>query len=171
MEIADQMQDEFQGDQPFFGIGAGVGEFGRELLDLIGRCTRVAKAVSISFSVTAFTGWSCIPFTRAAACMSAMKRSAPGPVTFGSSRAITLACSTSSDNNSIRYTPLPSGPPVVALVGRQIGNGRNPPDSAVRPGCPERPVCAFAVGTSVAGRPPHRSGRAGFPHPAPTLGV
>jgi outer membrane receptor protein involved in Fe transport len=30
---------------------------------------------------------------------------------------------------------------------------------------------AFAVGTSVAGRPPHRSGRAGFPHPAPTSGV
>ncbi len=30
---------------------------------------------------------------------------------------------------------------------------------------------AFAVGTSVTGRPPHRSGRAGFPHPAPTSGV
>ena len=30
---------------------------------------------------------------------------------------------------------------------------------------------AFAVGTSVAGRPPHRSGRADFPHPAPTSGV
>ena len=30
---------------------------------------------------------------------------------------------------------------------------------------------AFAVGTSVAGRPPHRSGRAGFPHPAPTSGA
>ena len=29
----------------------------------------------------------------------------------------------------------------------------------------------FAVGTTVAGRPPHRSGRAGFPHPAPTSGV
>jgi hypothetical protein len=34
------------------------------------------------------------------------------------------------------------------------------------------PVAApgFAVGTSVSGRPPHRSGRAGFPHPAPTSG-
>ena len=30
---------------------------------------------------------------------------------------------------------------------------------------------AFAVGTSVTGRPPHRSGRAGFPHPALTSGV
>jgi hypothetical protein len=30
---------------------------------------------------------------------------------------------------------------------------------------------AFAVGTSVAGRPPHRSGRADFPHPALTSGV
>jgi hypothetical protein len=30
---------------------------------------------------------------------------------------------------------------------------------------------AFAVGTSVTGCPPHRSGRAGFPHPAPTSGV
>ena len=29
----------------------------------------------------------------------------------------------------------------------------------------------FAVGTLIAERPPHRSGRAGFPHPAPTLGV
>jgi hypothetical protein len=29
----------------------------------------------------------------------------------------------------------------------------------------------FAVGTSVTARPPHRSGRAGFPHPAPTSGV
>src|SRR6266705_3477544 len=27
-----------------------------------------------------------------------------------------------------------------------------------------------AVGTPVARRPPHRSGRAGLPHPAPTLG-
>jgi len=30
---------------------------------------------------------------------------------------------------------------------------------------------ACAVRTSVAGRPPHRSRRAGFPHPAPTSGV
>src|ERR1700730_3707498 len=30
---------------------------------------------------------------------------------------------------------------------------------------------AFAVGTLIAERPPHRSGRAGFPHPAPTSGV
>jgi hypothetical protein len=29
------MQDEFQRDEPFFGIGPGVGEFGGELLDLI----------------------------------------------------------------------------------------------------------------------------------------
>jgi hypothetical protein len=29
----------------------------------------------------------------------------------------------------------------------------------------------FAVGTSIAGRPPHRSGRARFEHPAPTSGV
>jgi hypothetical protein len=27
----------------------------------------------------------------------------------------------------------------------------------------------FAVGTSIAGRPPHRSGRARFEHPAPTV--
>jgi hypothetical protein len=30
---------------------------------------------------------------------------------------------------------------------------------------------AFAVGTAVAGRPPHRSERARFGHSAPTLGV
>ena len=30
---------------------------------------------------------------------------------------------------------------------------------------------AFAVGTLIAERPPHRSVRAGFPHTAPTLGV
>jgi len=30
---------------------------------------------------------------------------------------------------------------------------------------------AIAVGTLVTERPPHRSGRAGFPHPAPTVGV
>jgi hypothetical protein len=35
MEVADEMEDEFQGDQPFFWIGAGVGKFGRKLLDLI----------------------------------------------------------------------------------------------------------------------------------------
>jgi hypothetical protein len=35
MEIAHQMQHEFQRDQPLFGIGAGVGEFGGELADLI----------------------------------------------------------------------------------------------------------------------------------------
>jgi len=35
MEIADQMDDEFQRDEPFLGIGAGVGKFGGELLDLI----------------------------------------------------------------------------------------------------------------------------------------
>jgi hypothetical protein len=35
MEVAEQMQDGFQHDDPFLGIGAGVGEFGHELLDLI----------------------------------------------------------------------------------------------------------------------------------------
>jgi len=35
MEIADQIQDEFQCDESFFGIGAGGGEFGGELADLI----------------------------------------------------------------------------------------------------------------------------------------
>jgi hypothetical protein len=30
---------------------------------------------------------------------------------------------------------------------------------------------AFAVGTAVAGRPPHRSERAPFGHSAPTSGV
>jgi hypothetical protein len=34
-----------------------------------------------------------------------------------------------------------------------------------------RPRGSFAVGTSIAGRPPHRSGRARFEHPAPTSGV
>ena len=29
----------------------------------------------------------------------------------------------------------------------------------------------FAVGTAIAGRPPHRSGLAQLRHPAPTLGV
>jgi hypothetical protein len=29
----------------------------------------------------------------------------------------------------------------------------------------------FAVGTAIAGRPPHRSGRAQLRHPAPTLGA
>jgi hypothetical protein len=32
---------------------------------------------------------------------------------------------------------------------------------------PER----IAVGTPITERPPHRSGRAGLPHPAPTSGV
>jgi hypothetical protein len=31
------------------------------------------------------------------------------------------------------------------------------------------PPPVFAVGTAVAGRPPHRSTRAAFPHVAPTL--
>ncbi len=35
VEVADQMQHEFQGDQPFFGIGAGVREFAGKLLDLV----------------------------------------------------------------------------------------------------------------------------------------
>jgi hypothetical protein len=30
---------------------------------------------------------------------------------------------------------------------------------------------AFAVGTLISERPPHRTGRAQFGHPAPTLGV
>ncbi len=30
---------------------------------------------------------------------------------------------------------------------------------------------AIAVGAPIAERPPHRTGRAGFPHPVPTLGV
>jgi hypothetical protein len=29
----------------------------------------------------------------------------------------------------------------------------------------------IAVGTHIAMRPPHRTGRAAFPHPAPTSGV
>jgi hypothetical protein len=35
MEVAGQMQDEFQRDEPFFRIGVRVGEFGGELLDFI----------------------------------------------------------------------------------------------------------------------------------------
>jgi hypothetical protein len=35
MEVADQMEDEFQRDQPFFRISVGVGKLGHELLDLI----------------------------------------------------------------------------------------------------------------------------------------
>jgi hypothetical protein len=34
-----------------------------------------------------------------------------------------------------------------------------------------RALKAFAVGTAVTGRPPHRTARAEFPHAAPTLGV
>src|SRR5271169_5409803 len=34
-----------------------------------------------------------------------------------------------------------------------------------------RPAQAIAVGTAIAGRPPHRSGLARLRHPAPTLGV
>src|SRR5271165_5919270 len=34
-----------------------------------------------------------------------------------------------------------------------------------------RPLLRIAVGTPIAGRPPHRSGRARFRHPAPTSGV
>jgi len=30
---------------------------------------------------------------------------------------------------------------------------------------------AIAVGMPVTGHPPHRTGRAAFPHPAPTLDV
>ena len=34
-----------------------------------------------------------------------------------------------------------------------------------------RPARAIAVGTAIAGRPPHRSGLAQLRHPAPTSGV
>lgn len=41
-----------------------------------------------------------------------------------------------------------------------------------KPGGGERPLgVAFAVGTLISERPPHRTGRAQFGHPAPTLGV
>jgi hypothetical protein len=40
MEIADKMQDEFQRDEPFVGIGAGVGKLGGELLDLVDDASR-----------------------------------------------------------------------------------------------------------------------------------
>jgi hypothetical protein len=43
------------------------------------------------------------------------------------------------------------------------------PLAGLVPNAPVRPK--FAVGTSIAGRPPHRSGRARFEHPAPTSGV
>jgi hypothetical protein len=35
MEVADQMQDEFQRGQPFLRVGLRIGEFGGELADLI----------------------------------------------------------------------------------------------------------------------------------------
>jgi hypothetical protein len=35
MEVTDQMKDEFQGDQSFLGIGAGVRKLAGEFLDLI----------------------------------------------------------------------------------------------------------------------------------------
>ena len=35
MQVADQMEDEFQRDEPFFGISFRIGKFGCELLDLI----------------------------------------------------------------------------------------------------------------------------------------
>jgi hypothetical protein len=34
-----------------------------------------------------------------------------------------------------------------------------------------RSMVEIAVGTTVSGRPPHRSGRAQFRHPAPAVGV
>ena len=53
------------------------------------------------------------------------------------------------------------------------------PLSIVRAGCRrilvddshDTLVWGFALGTPIAGRPPHRSGRARFEHPAPTSGV
>ena len=48
------------------------------------------------------------------------------------------------------------------------------PDRVVGSTCAlsfSRPAQAFAVGTAIAGRPPHRSGLARLRHPAPTLGA
>ena len=44
------------------------------------------------------------------------------------------------------------------------------PLSAIRDSCAEA-LAAFAVGTRVTPRPPHRSVRAAFPHTAPTSGI
>ena len=35
VKVAYQMQDEFERDQPFLGIGFGVGKLGQELLNLV----------------------------------------------------------------------------------------------------------------------------------------
>ena len=48
------------------------------------------------------------------------------------------------------------------------------PDNVVGSACTSsfsRPAQRIAVGTPIAGRPPHRSGQARFRHPAPTSGV
>ena len=57
------------------------------------------KAASISSSVPAFRIGSCTPFVRAASCMSPLRPAALGSSGF-TSRAITLACGTSSVSSS-----------------------------------------------------------------------
>ena len=55
--------------------------------------------------------------------------------------------------------------PVAQLPGLALG----PRFSRQHP--PEFVWFVIAVGTRIAERPPHRSGRAAFPHPAPTSGA
>ena len=55
-----------------------------------------------------------------------------------------------------------------ASQAEQIGKARKPPATAVRRGDPQCRVCAMAVGNRVTLVPPPRTGRAAFPHPAPT---
>ena len=58
-----------------------------------------------------------------------------------------------------------------------VQSNSSPPNAQTRPetGLPPAPrlpaVRRIAVGTSITGRRPHRSVRAGFPHTAPTVGV
>jgi hypothetical protein len=75
--------------------------------------------------------------------------------------------------NETVKAPIAAGEPAISvdtkkkeLVGDFKNNGRE-----LRPKGQPEAVRAFAVGTAITDRPPPRSGRAGFPHSAPTSGV
>ncbi len=69
------------------------------------------------------------------------------------------------DQNFHRVPAFSRWDPIAVLIFNQPKNGLDCSQHLVRRGA------WIAVGTRVTPRPPHRSGRAQFRHPAPTSGV
>jgi hypothetical protein len=69
------------------------------------------------------------------------------------------------------YEPDVDTAKAVPFVAAHLAEWQRPEDFGFIAELDGMAIGAIAVGMPITGHPPHRTGRAAFPHPAPTLDV